>query len=77
MWVPLLKKKEYNKALEFRRTEVNGVREVFNFNFSFLLSSQIHENLTVEIRRDKHEKCSTRRGLRVGTKNKGFHQEFR
>ena len=49
----------------------------FKFFFSFIRFSQIYENLTVGIRRDKHEKCSTRRGLRVGTKNKGFHREFR
>ena len=38
---------------------------------------QIYENLTDGFRRDKHKKCSTRRGLRVSTKNKGFHREFR
>ena len=59
-----------------REAERREVRDFFSF-FFFLLSSQIHENLTVGIHRDKHEKCSTRRGLRVGTKNKGFHREFR
>ena len=51
-------------------------RRFFYFFFLLLVLSQIHENLTVEIRQDKHEKCFTRRGLRVGTKNKGFHREF-
>ena len=50
---------------------------VFFSFYSLSLPSQIHENLTVGIRRDKHEKCCTRRGLRVGSKNKGFHREFR
>ena len=34
--------------------------EIFFFSLSFL--SQIHENLIVGFRRDKHEKCSTDEG---------------
>ena len=49
-----------------------------NYFFCFLkFLSQIYKNLTVGFRRDKHEKCSTGRGLRVSTKNTGFHREFR
>ena len=48
----------------------------FSFYFSNLLS-QIHEFLIVRIRRDQHEKCSTRRGLRVSTRNTRFHRVFR
>ena len=51
------------------------VLNFFNFFISFL--SQIYENLTAGFRRDKHEKCSTLRGLRVGTRNTRFHREFR
>ena len=51
-------------------------RRFFSFYFlSFLF--QIPEFLIVGFRRDKHEKCSTRRGLRVSTKNTGFHREFK
>ena len=53
------------------------VRESFNFFFLYSFLSHIYEYLTVEFRRDKHEKCSMRQGLRVGTKNTGFHREFK
>ena len=48
-------------------------RDYFSFFFFSIRFSQIHKNLTVRIRHDKHEKCSTRRGLCVGTRNTGFH----
>ena len=67
-----------------KRKEEDGIGNVENlresilvFFFFSILFSQIHKNLTVRICRDKHEKCSTRRGLRVGTRNTGFHREFR
>ena len=50
--------------------------KIFNFFLSSFLS-QIYENLTIGFRRVKNEKCSTRQGLCVGTKNTGFHREFR
>ena len=53
--------------------------EVSEFIFFLLLNllSSIHGVPTVGFRRVKHEKCSTQRGLCVGTKNTGFHREFR
>ena len=85
MWVPLEKKEKEKK----KKKQTNIVRnsnsrterklenrEVFKF-FIYSFLSQIYENLTAGFRRDKHEKCSTRRGLRVSTKNTGFHREFR
>ena len=79
MWVPFKKKIKVLHPIdrEAERCEVRDFFSFFFFFFAFLLSSQIHENMRVGIRRDKHEKCSTRRGLRMGTKNKGFHIEFR
>ena len=71
-----VKKKKLKSQMAGRTNRMKGGDIRFYF-FFYLLSSQIHENLTVGIRRDKHEKCSTRQGLRVGTKNKGFHREFR
>ena len=59
------------------RRERERVMRFLFFYFSSSLLSQIYENLTVGFCRAKNEKCSTRRGLRVGTKNTGFHQEFR
>ena len=41
------------------------------------LLSSIYRVSSVEIRRDKNESSSTRRGLHVGTKNTGFHQGFK
>ena len=52
-------------------------RENFLIFFYSIRFSQIYGNLTVGICRDKHEKCFTRRGLRVGTRNTRFHREFR
>ena len=76
MWVPLKEKKQ-NKNIKRDGQQPDSVRikERYFFFFS-LVNSQIYENLTVGFRRDKHEKCSTRRGLHVGTRNTGFHQEF-
>ena len=80
MWVPQKKKKvktdkqkEMNGMADERQ---RGKREVFNF-FPLSFLSQILEFLTVGFRQDKHEKCSTRRGLRVSTRNARFHREFR
>ena len=76
IWVPLKKNKTQQNEAERtnRRGEPKTEREknIYIF-FISLLSSQIHGNLTVGFRRVKNEKCSTRRGLRVGTKNTGFH----
>ena len=60
MWVPLQKKKRPNKK-KWKETDRRWVssREFFFFFFSFYFSnllSQIHGNMTVGIRRDKHEK---------------------
>ena len=81
---PTLKKqtnKENNKPKEADGERAWEVSESFCFFLIFFSSisflSQIHEFLTVRIRRDKHEKCFTRRGLRVSTRNTRFHQEFR
>ena len=81
MWVPLKEKKKMKSKMKGRRDrrETEGAsRENFYFSILFfLLFSKIHGNLTVGFRRVKNEKCSTRRGLRVGTKNIEFHLEFR
>ena len=78
MWVPL-KKKTHKRNGSCRQRDGASERYFFNFfSFSLLsLLSSIHGVPTVGFRRVKHEKCSTRRGLRVGTKNTGFHREFR
>ena len=81
MWVPLKEKKKMKSKMKGRRDgrETEGAsRENFYFSLLFfLLSSHIHRNLTVGFRRVENEKCSTLRGLRVGTKNTGFYREFR
>ena len=76
MWVPLEKKEDkWQGAVGTGRTKQ---RDNFFLNFySLSFLSHIPEFLTVGIRRDKHEKCSTRRGLRVGNKNTRFHREFK
>ena len=76
---PTSKKKKNKVTAVGGRTKIREERErvVFFSFYSFSFLSQIPEFLTVGIRRDKHEKCSTRRGLRVSTKNMGFHLEFR
>ena len=50
-------------------------RVLFYFLFSSLLFL-IHGVSTFGIRQAKNESSSTRRGLRVSTKNTGFRQEF-
>ena len=75
-------KAKQNKTKEMKIksfTDRDGERETIRFFLFSLLNllSSIPEFLTVGFRRVKHEKCSTRRGLRVGTKNTGFHLEFR
>ena len=74
MWVPL-KKNNKTKTQSASHGIDRRVREEFFFLIFFLFS--YFSNLRKSDRRDKHEKCSTRRGLRVGTKNTGFHREFR
>ena len=49
-----------------------NVREIYIYIFFSLVISQIYENLTVGFRWAKNEKCVTRRGLHLGTKNTGF-----
>ena len=78
MWVPLkknIKGKLSNGNDRGQRERVT--RFLFFFYFSSSLLSQIYGNLTVGFHWAKNEKCSTRRGLCVGTKNTGFHREFR
>ena len=80
IWVPLKekeKKKKKKRNIIVRNSEMDRTKfEKRSFLIFFLFSflSQIHENLTIGNRRDKHEKCSTRRGLHVGTRNTGFHR---
>ena len=72
-----IKVKNLKKQNEMKESRTE-LREFFFFSFFLLLVlSQIPEFLTVRIRRDKHEKCYTRRRLRLGTKNTGFHRKFR
>ena len=68
------KKEKGNNANGVRENEISEEKKILFLLFKF---SQIYENLTFGFRRDKHKKCSTRRGLRVRTKNMGFHREFR
>ena len=84
MRVPFLKNNNKNKNSkggnldDDRRESVkNGGGEIFIFYF-FLLSllSSIYGNRTVGIHWVKNEKCSTRRGLHMSTKNKGFRLDF-
>ena len=72
------KKIKKNKTKRFKtkkqtvdREQRGKEREILFIYFLLLLSS-IYGNRTVGIRRAKKEKCSTRRGLCVSTKNKGF-----
>ena len=65
--------KEENKSKLLKiKSSSREVSFFLVFIFSNLLY-RIYENLTVEFRQDKHEKCSMRRGLRVSTRNTGFH----
>ena len=71
------KKKKEQKLLKSAHGQRGSNEGERFFNFSLLnLLSSIHGVPTVGFRRVKHEKCYTRRGLRVGTKNTGFHREF-
>ena len=73
-------KKKINKGFKTKRQTVGreqrGKEKEILFIYFLSLLSSIYGNQTVGIRRDKKEKCSTRGGLRVSTKNKGFHQDF-
>ena len=65
-----LKKKNQTQKFGKERLidRVREVREIFFLFLLFsLLSSQIHENLTVGFRRANNEKCSMQRGLHVDT----------
>ena len=75
------KRKKKNKIkkemiISFGRGSEDGERN-FKFFFIFKLLSSIHGVPTVGFRQVKQGKFSTRRGLCVGTKNTGFHKEFR
>ena len=75
---PTSKEKKNNKRQKLKEAGItDSLLNFFFFSFFFLLLvlSQILEFLTVRIRRDKHEKWSTRRGLCVSTKNMGFFTE--
>ena len=78
MWVPLsIKKNKKNKrdqVVQNQEFVQRAERLVDFFYFFFLLKliSSIHGVPTVGFCRVKHEKCSTRQGVRVGTKNTGF-----
>ena len=69
------KTNKQNKKLLSVQTDRDG-GEILIFSLLNLLSS-ILEFLIVGFRWAKNEKRYTRRGLRVGTKNTGFHREFR
>ena len=75
MWVPL-KKNIIVKREELEQKDGEKIED-FNFFFSLFILSQIYGNRIVDFRRVKNEKCSTRRGLRVSTKNTGFYRKFR
>ena len=70
MWVPLKKKRIQNDSGVWKKENQRG--RGFNIFFSFIRFSEIYGNLTIGFRREKHKKCSTRRGLRVGTKTLDF-----
>ena len=75
----LNKKTKKNKLVSYDKEtrEREAERFIFYFYFYFLsLLSSIYGVSTVGIHRTKKEKCSTRRGLRVSTKNKGFRRDF-
>ena len=81
IWVPLKEKEKKNKSKHSKSNWCKDLREVASrrrvFFLSFFFFYSFFSDLRKFDRRDKHEKCSTRRGLRVGTKNKGFHRKFR
>ena len=80
---PITKKKKNTNKQKLKekagREIIRPAVEIKIFYFFYFQNflSQIHEFLTVRIRRDKHGKCSKRRGLRMNTRNRRFHREFR
>ena len=74
------KQTKQNKRYKNQKEFFTGRDDERQSGFLFLvlnIISSIPEFLTVGFRRVKHEKCSTQRGIRVRTKNTGFHREFR
>ena len=71
---PTSKKKSQNVRYGGGRTEGRLEREgkIFYKFFSLFVSFSDLRNLIVGFRWDKHKKCSTRRGLRVGTEIQDF-----
>ena len=68
------KKKNKIKTLKVWAFGGDSRERLFLVLFFFInIISQILEFLSVRIRRDKHGKCSTRRELRVSTRNTRFH----
>ena len=70
-------KKNYQNKSSSRTEGQTEVSEILFYFYLLNLLSSIPEFLTIGFRRVKHEKCSTRRELRVGTKNTGFRQDFK
>ena len=75
-WEKKKKKKTQTKSLLsfIQGDKQTAEMKVLKFFFSISFISQILEFLTVRIRRVKHGKCSTRRGLRVSIRNTRFHR---
>ena len=76
----------YGSHLKFNIKRKNEIKEMKGKNrregkfilfLFYKLLSLIHRVSIVRIRRAKNESSSTRRGLRVSTKNTGFHREFK
>ena len=73
---PTLNKIKKIKLVSDKDEEGEGSRFLFLFLFFHSLLSSIYGVSTVGIRRAKNESSSTRRGLRVRPKNKGFRRDF-
>ena len=75
MWVPLKKNMSKTKSEECFETQTAEK----NYFLVFILFASFSDLRKSDRRNSsvKNEKCSTRRGLRMGTKNTGFHREFR
>ena len=76
---PHTNRKRKRKKKEIRREEEVGVRQKFIFYFFifFFLTSLFDIRKSDRQNSSGEEaKCSTQRGLRVGTKNTGFHRVF-